>query len=82
MQAVEKIVTESATFKSVLAAAKKLTTEEKHLLQLQLFSKNALKDLKNFEQNLKLKKNPIKKTDRQIVAVVNNIRSKRYVSAK
>ncbi len=82
MQVVEKIVDKSAKFKSVLAAAKKLTDEERHMLQLQLFSKNALKELKDFEQNLKLKKTTIKKTDREIVSIVNSIRRKKYASTK
>jgi hypothetical protein len=41
-----------------------------------------LKELKDFEQNLKLKKSSVKKTDREIVNAVNSIRSKRYATAK
>ena len=48
-------------YKNILSAVKKLTPEEKQLLQLQLFGKDALSEMKSFEIELKKKKPVIKR---------------------
>jgi hypothetical protein len=74
--------TNSPSLKTVLSAARKLTAEEKQLLRLQLFSSDALNELKEFESRLKKKKAAIKKSDDEIVALTSSIRQKRYAHSK
>ena len=81
MPATTKIKPSSA-FKNAMTAARKLTIEEKQLLKLQLFSVDALNELKTFETWLKKKKALVKKTDQQIVNLTNSIRQKRYANTK
>jgi hypothetical protein len=70
------------SLKNVLSAARKLTAEEKQLLRLQLFSSDALSELKEFELRLKKKRTAIKKTDDDIVTLTSSIRQKRYANSK
>ncbi len=81
MPAITKIKT-SDSFKTALSAVRKLSTEEKQILKLQLFSTDALSELKAFEAQLKKKKPLIKKTDEEIVTLTTSIRRKRYASTK
>jgi hypothetical protein len=69
-------------YKNILSAVKKLTPEEKQLLQLQLFAKDALSEMKSFEIELKKKKPAIKKNDAEIVALTTSIREKNYANTK
>lgn len=64
------------SFNRVLAAAKKLSAEEKHLLKLKLFGDDLIKEAKAFDMVMKKRKAPIKKTDEEIVAAVKKIRAK------
>lgn len=72
----------SSSLKTVLSAARKLSIEEKQLLKLQLFSADALSELKAFEAQLKKKKSLVKKTDEEIVGLTTSIRRKRYANTK
>lgn len=72
----------SSSFKTVLSAAKKLSIEEKQILKLQLFSADAISELKAFEAQLKKKKTLTKKTNEEIVALTTSIRRKRYDNVK
>jgi hypothetical protein len=77
-----KIQPETASFKTVLSAVKKLSAEEKQLLRLQLFADDALAEMKSFELQLKKNKKPVKKTDDEIVSITTSIRRKRNASSK
>lgn len=77
-----KIKTPASSFKTVLSAVKKLSIEEKHILRLQLFSADALSEMKTFEIQLKKKKSLVKKTNEEIVNLTTSIRRKKYASAK
>ncbi len=66
----------------MLSAVKKLSAEEKQLLRLQLFSADALSEMKSFELQLKKSKKPVKKTEGEIVSITTSIRSKKYANAK
>ena len=81
MPATTKIKTVSS-FKTVLSAAKKLSIEEKQILRLQLFSTDALSEMKAFEAQLKKKKSLVKKIDEEIVNLTTSIRNKKYANAK
>ena len=72
----------SPAFKTAISAARKLSIEEKQLLKLQLFSDDALNELKAFEEQLKKKKTLVKKTDEEIVNLTTSIRQKRYANTK
>ena len=72
----------STAFKTAMSAARKLSIEEKQLLKLQLFSVDALNELKTFESQLKKKKSLVKKTDEEIVNLTTSIRQKRYANTK
>lgn len=81
MQAV-KLKSPIASFKNVLSAVKKLTEEERQLLRLQLFSADALSEMKAFEMQLKKRKKRTRKTDDEIVNLTTSIRRKKYANAK
>lgn len=82
MPATTKIKTPSSSFKTVLSAVKKLSIEEKQILRLQLFSADALSEMKAFEIQLKKKKSLVKKTNEEIVNLTTSIRRKKYANAK
>jgi hypothetical protein len=63
MPVTSKIKSPASSFKILLSAVKKLSIEEKQLLRLQLFSSDALSEMKAFEAQLKKKKSLVKKTD-------------------
>lgn len=69
-------------FRTVLSAVKKLNAEEKQLLRLQLFSDDALSEMKAFEAQLKKKKRPVRKSDSEIVKLTTSIRRNKYAQAK
>jgi adenine-specific DNA methylase len=75
-------LSKDSSFKSVLSAAKKLSAEEKQLLHLQLFSSNALNEMKQFELALKKNKKAIKKSDDDIVSLTTKYRRKQYGNTK
>jgi hypothetical protein len=67
-------------FKLMLAAAQKLSPEEKQLLWRKLFAAKAIREMKELEAEWS-KKYPIpKKTDEEIVSVVKKIRKTRNAS--
>lgn len=80
MQAKSKIQPDN--IKAVLLAVKKLSASEKQLIKLQLFSDDALSEMKAFEKKLKKEKKIIKKTDLEIVAITTSIRREKYANAK
>ena len=82
MPATTKIKTPSSSFNTVLSAVKKLSIEEKQILRLQLFSADALSEMKAFEIQLKKKKSLVKKTNEEIVNLTTSIRRKKYANAK
>ncbi len=82
MPATTKIKTASSTFKTVLSAVKKLSIEEKQIHRLQLFSADALSEMKAFEMQLKKKKSLVKKTNEEIVNLTTSIRRKKYANVK
>jgi hypothetical protein len=75
-------ISKQFSFKSVLSAVKKLSTEEKQLLHLQLFSTNALHEMKQFESALKKNKKAVKKSDEDIVTLTTSYRKKQYANTK
>lgn len=77
-----KIQPETASFKTVLSAVKKLSAAEKQLLRLQVFAADALVEMKSFELQLKKNKKPVKKTDDEIVSITTSIRRKRNANSK
>ena len=77
-----KIQPQTASFKTVLSAVKKLSVAEKQLLRLQIFATDALAEMKSFELQLKKNKKPVKKTDDEIVSITTSIRRKRNASSK
>jgi hypothetical protein len=77
-----KIQQETASFKTVLSAVKKLSAAEKQLLRLQVFANDALSEMKSFELQLKKNKKPVKKTDEEVVSITTSIRRKRNASSK
>lgn len=52
------------------------------MLKLQLFTNDALAEMKAFELELKKKKQSIKKTDAEIVVITIDIRIKKYTPDK
>lgn len=64
-------------FKLLLAAAQKLSPEEKQLLWRKLFAAQAIKEMKELEAEWKTKYPKVKKTDDEIVEAVKKIRKKR-----
>ena len=62
---------------SVIAAAKRLSAEDKQLLKMKLFGDDALLQLKLFEKEMRKKKKSVKKSDDEIVNIVKKIRLKR-----
>ena len=82
MPATTKIKTQASSFKSLLSAVKKLSSEEKQLLRLQLLAPDSLSEMKTFEAQLKKKKPLIKKTDEEIVSITTSIRRRNYANAK
>jgi hypothetical protein len=64
-------------FKLLLAAAQKLSPEEKQLLWRKLFAAEAIKEMKMQEAEWKKKYPIVKKTDDEIVAAVKKIRKTR-----
>ena len=68
----------SASLNSVLSAAKKLSMEEKQMLQIKLFANQGIKEMKEFEAALKKNRKPIKKKDTEIVSLVKAIRGKKF----
>ena len=77
-----KIQPETASFKTVLSAVKKLSAAEKQLLRLQVFAADALAEMKSFELQLKKNKKQVKKTDEEIVSITTSIRRKRNANSK
>jgi adenine-specific DNA methylase len=75
-------ISKTSSFKSVLSAVKKLSAEEKQLLHLQLFSTDALNEMKQFELALKKNKKAVKKSDEDIVSLTTNYRKKQYANTK
>ncbi|MFC0776155.1 hypothetical protein [Terrimonas alba] len=73
---------QSSPFKTLLSAIKKLSAEEKQLLRMELFSADALAEMRAFEARLKKKKAPLKKTDDEIVKLTTFIRNNRYANNK
>jgi hypothetical protein len=59
-----------------LAAAKKLSEEEKQQLKVNLFGGDIIKELKTFEAAMKKRKPVIKKSDEEIVNAVKKMRLK------
>ena len=68
----------SPSFKAILSAVKKLSSEEKQLLHLKLFGDNAILQLKQFEIELRKNKPVIKKSDSEIVSLTASIRKRQY----
>lgn len=66
----------TVSLNDVLAAAKKLSLEEKNLLRIKLFGNDIINELKAFETAMKKKKGVIKKSDDEIVTAVKKIRAK------
>lgn len=71
-----------STFKNVLAAAQKLTDEEKQVLRQMIVPVSRLKELIKLEAELKKKKPPVRKTDVQISALTTSIRMKNNATRK
>jgi len=67
----------TVSLNDVLAAAKKLSLEEKQLLKVKLFGNDIINELKAFETAMKKRKGVIKKSDDEIVAAVKKIRMKK-----
>jgi len=67
----------TVSLNDVLAAAKKLSLEEKQLLKVKLFGNDIINELKAFETAMKKRKGVIKKSDDEIVAAVKKIRLKK-----
>ena len=66
----------TVSLNGILAAAKKLTPEEKQLLKVKLFGNDVINELTAFEKTMKKRKVMIKKSDDQIVTAVKKIRTK------
>ena len=64
----------NTSFNSLLAAAKKLSTEEKQQLRINLFGGDIIKELGAFEAAMKKQKPSVKKSDEEIVNAVNKVR--------
>jgi hypothetical protein len=75
-------ISKQSSFKSVLSAVKKLSSEEKQLLHLQLFSTDALNQMKQFELALKKNKKVVKRSDEDIVSITTNYRIKQHANSK
>lgn len=67
----------NVSLNSVIAAAKRLSAEDKQLLRMKLFGDDALLQLKLFEKEMRKKRKSVKKSDDEIVNIVKKIRSKR-----
>lgn len=65
-----------ATLNSILAAAKKLSAEEKQLLKVNLFGEDIIREMKTFEAAMKKRKPAMKKSDEEIVGAVKKLRTK------
>ena len=66
----------AVSLNGVLAAAKKLSAEEKQILRIKLFSDDIIKEAKAFDAAMKKRKPLIKKTDEEIVRAIKKIRAK------
>jgi hypothetical protein len=66
----------AVSLNGILAAAKKLSAEERQILRIKLFSDDILKEAKAFDAFMKKRKPLIKKTDEEIVKAIKKIRSK------
>ena len=66
----------AVSLNGVLAAAKKLSAEEKQVLRIKLFGDDAINAMKTFEAGLKKRKALVKKNDAEIVGIVKKIRRK------
>jgi hypothetical protein len=66
----------NVSLSGVLAAAKKLTVEDKHLLKMKLFGDEFIKQARAFDVAMKKKRPSVKKTDEEIVKSVRRIRAK------
>ncbi len=80
MQSTTKIKTQASFLKTILSAIKKPSIEKKQLLRLQLFTTDALAEMKAFESQLKKMKPSVKKKDDEIVSITNSIRRKKYAN--
>jgi len=67
----------TVSLNDVLAAAKKLSLEEKQLFKVKLFGNYIINEFKAFETAMKKRKGVIKKSDDEIVAAVKKIRLKK-----
>ncbi len=66
----------NSSLNSILAAAKKLSAEEKQQLKVKLFGDDIINELKSFEAAIKKRKPFAKKSDDEIVNAVKKIRVK------
>ena len=66
----------AVSLNGVLAAAKKLSVEEKQILRIKLFSNDIIKEAKAFDAAMKKSKPFVKKSDEEIVKAVRKIRAK------
>jgi hypothetical protein len=83
MTAITKPKTIGSNYKTVLTAVEKLSPEEKQKLKNELFGLDAIAEMKSFEKEMSSKRKPIKKTDAQIVKIINTIRKNRaYANSK
>ncbi|HSN60225.1 MAG TPA: hypothetical protein VLR49_04785 [Ferruginibacter sp.] len=66
----------NTSLNSILAAAKRLSAEEKQQLKVKLFGDDIINELKAFEAAMKKRKPVIKKSDEEIVNAVKKLRVK------
>ncbi len=67
----------TSSLTNIIAAAQKLSVEEKQLLKMKLFGDDAFLELKAFEKAMRKKRRPVKKSDGEIVGIVKKIRAGR-----
>ena len=67
----------AVTLKSIIAAAQKLSAEEKQVLKMKLFGDDAFLELKAFEKTMRKKRKPVKKSDDEIVSIIKKNRAER-----
>jgi hypothetical protein len=72
----------NTAYKNILSAIQKLSPEEKQLLRLELFSADAINDMKSLEESLKKSKKPVRKTNTEIVNLTTSIRRTKYANSK
>ena len=82
MSTISKKNKRTLSVENILAAAKKLSAEERQLLCLRLFGKEDLQALKKFEATLKKKTRPVKMADEDIVKLTKTIRQKNRTGAR